>query len=207
MKDSKIGIQIKKARAEGQLTQSELGEKIGVTWEMISRYENGKSSPRKNLERIAEILGKPIQYFFGVEEVPISDEIKRLTDLLIKRGTEFQRGADVPLIESLSEFSLPKALKLTNQIYSCPSWIFSKYKKIFAYKLDEVVSDIVSIGRGDIGFFSQNIQPKLRNYVLVKEGTLRQAQGGKFKIEKYSKSFKKKVYAVLLAVEKRYYED
>ena len=53
-----IGIQIKKARAEAQLTQSDLGGKIGVTWEMISRYENGQSSPRKNLEKISKVLKK-----------------------------------------------------------------------------------------------------------------------------------------------------
>ena len=65
MNDKIIGIQIKKARAEAQLSQTELGKKIGVTWEMISRYENGKSSPRKNLEKISKALGRPIQYFFG----------------------------------------------------------------------------------------------------------------------------------------------
>lgn len=200
MNDKKIGIQIKKARAEAQLTQSQLGTKIGVTWEMISRYENGKSSPHKNLEKIAKALGKPIQYFFGVEEEPISERIEKLADLLQKKGAELQKAAEVPFVESLEAFALPKALKLTNQTYSCPGWILARFKKVFAYKLDEVSSDVVSVGRGDIAFFSQSLKPKLGNYVLVKEGKL-------FRIEKYSKSLRRKVYAVLLAVEKRYYEN
>ncbi|MBN2015244.1 helix-turn-helix domain-containing protein [Candidatus Dojkabacteria bacterium] len=200
MQDKKIGLQIKKARAESQLSQSQLGKKIGVTWEMISRYENGKSSPRKNLEKIAKALGKPIQYFFGVEEVPLSDEIKRLSELLEKKGKALQKGAEVPFVESLEGFSLPKALKLTNQSYTCPGWIYSKYKKVFSYKLDEVESNVVSVGRGDIGFFSSSLKAKLGSYVLVKDVK-------NFRIEKYSKTLSKKIHAVLLAIEKRYYSD
>lgn len=197
MNDATIGIQIKKARAESQLTQADLGKKIGVTWEMVSRYENGKSSPRKNLDIIAEVLGKPIQYFFGVEEVPLQDEIKRLTELLIKKSTDLQRGSDLPLIETLNGFTLKKALELAKQTYSCPAWIFSNFKKIFALRLDDIASDIVSIGRGDIGFFTQDRKPQIGDYMLVK-------QGKKFQIIKESKGNKKKSYAILLAVEKRY---
>jgi transcriptional regulator with XRE-family HTH domain len=199
MQNKKIGLQIKKARTEAQLTQGKLGKKIGVTWEMISRYENGKSSARKNIEKIAEILGKPIQYFFGVEEAPISDEIQRLAELLEKKGSELQKAAEVPFIESLEGFTLAKALTLTNQRYTCPAWIYSKFKKVFAYKLDEVQSDVVSVGVGDVGFFSQSAKVRLSDYVLVKDE-------GSFRIVKFSKSLSKKIYAVLLAVEKRYYK-
>lgn len=198
MDNKVIGIQIKKARAEAQLSQTELGGKIGVTWEMISRYENGKSSPRKNLEKIAKALGKPIQYFFGVEEVPLGDQIKRLTKLLAKKGGELQKAAEVPLLESLQDFTLVKALKLTKQQYTCPSWIYSHHKEIFALKLDDISSDVLSIGKEDVGFFSKSLKPKVGNYVLVKDRKI-------YRIEKYTQSLKRRVFAVLLAVEKRYY--
>jgi len=198
MDDAKIGIQIKKARAEAQLTQADLGKKIGVTWEMVSRYENGKSSPRKNLDKIADVLGKPIQYFFGVEEVPIQDEIKKLTNLLIKKSTDLQRGSNIPLIETLTGFTINKALDLTNQTYSCPAWIFSKFKKVFALRLDDIESEILSIGSGDIGFFSIDKKAEVGNYILIKKGD-------GFKIRKHSKSNKDRVHALLLAIEKRYY--
>jgi len=198
MNDKRIGLQIKKARLESQMTQADIAKKIGVTWEMISRYENGKSSPRKNLEKIAEVLKKPIQYFFGVEEAPISDEIKRLTDLLIKKGSNLQQSVEVPLVETLEGFDINKAIKLTKQIYSCPTWIINNFKNIFAYKINEVISDVVSIGKGDIGFFSKNLKPKVGNFVLLKRKR-------RLYIDRYSKSLSNKVYAVLLAIEKRYY--
>lgn len=198
MNDKKIGIQIKKARAEAQITQSELGGKIGVTWEMVSRYENGKSSPRKNLEKIAEVLGKPIQYFFGVEEVPIKDEIKRLTDLLERKGEDIGRGAEVPLLDYLEEYNLEQSLDLTKQTYTCPSWVFSNFKNVFALKLDQVHSEVVNIGSGDIGYLSSTINPEVGNYVLVKDRNV-------LRIERFSK-FQEEVVAVLIAVEKRYLE-
>lgn len=200
MDDVKIGIQIKKARLEAQLTQGELGQKIGVTWEMISRYENGKSSPRKNLEKISEVLGKPIQYFFGVEEAPISEEIKRLTKLLIKKGEDLQRGGEVPYLETLNGFPLKKAISLTNQSYSCPSWIYSRYSNVYALRLDDIGSDILSIGKGDIGYFTNALDHKIGDYILFKEKS-------KYRIDKYRKGFRKKVIAILLAVEKRYHNQ
>ncbi len=199
MTDKKIGMQIKKARMEAQLTQDELGKKIGVTWEMVSRYENGRSSARQNLEKIAKVLGKPIQYFFGVEEAPITDEIKKLTDLLTKKGSDLLKGAEIPLIETLKGFTIQSALKLAKQSYLCPSWIYSKYKKLFAYRLDEVKSDVVSIGKDDLGYFSYLLKPKPGNFVLIKDK-------GNYKIEKYSKGMKNKVHSVLLAIEKKYIE-
>ncbi len=199
MKDGEIGVQIKKARIESQLTQKELGEKIGVTWEMISRYENGKSSPRKNLEKIAETLDKPIQYFFGVEEVPLSDEIKRLTTLLSRKSDELQKS-DVGLLETLEGFTLKKALDLTNQSYNCPRWISVKFENAFALKLDDISSTVLGIGSGDIGFFTNEVKAKKGDHVLIKHKKA-------YKIERYSSSLNRKPLAVLLAVEKRYYKE
>lgn len=198
MNDIKIGEQIKQARSEAQLTQSELGEKIGVTWEMISRYENGKSSPRKNLEGIATALGKPIQYFFGIEEESIGEEIKKLTHLLETKGQEIESVGTVPYIENIGEFTLKKALMYTKQTYHCPSWIYTRFKKVFALKLDSVESDVVSVRKGDIGYFAMDIKPRINDGVLV-------YRNGSLEIVKKKRGQQDKTLAVLLAVEKRYY--
>lgn len=199
MNDKKIGGQIKKARIEAHLTQGQLGKKIGVTWEMISRYENGKSSPRKNLEEIAKVLKRPIQYFFGVEEAPIGDEIKKLYELLQKRGAELGGSGKVPFIEYLEEFSLSKSLSLTKQNYLCPIWIYSQFKDLFALKLTNVNSDVVAIGADDIGFFSRGIKPEVNNYVL-------RYKDKRYIIEHYSGSPSKKIHGVLIAIEKKYFD-
>ncbi len=56
MKNKHIGENIRMYRVRKDLTQRELGDKIGKTWEMISRYETGKSSPMNQLTKLADVL-------------------------------------------------------------------------------------------------------------------------------------------------------
>lgn len=65
-----IGERIKRARENAGMTQLELGEKLGVTQQMVGIYEKNKRSPKtETLERIAAAL-----------EIPV-------TDLLFGEGT------------------------------------------------------------------------------------------------------------------------
>jgi putative transcriptional regulator len=49
----------------GEMTQSELGERIGVTRQTIAAIEAGKYSPTLEAAfRIAEVFGKPLEEVF-----------------------------------------------------------------------------------------------------------------------------------------------
>ena len=49
----------------GEITQGELGEKVGVTRQTIAAIEQGKYSPSLEVAfRIAEVLGKPLTEVF-----------------------------------------------------------------------------------------------------------------------------------------------
>jgi DNA-binding XRE family transcriptional regulator len=51
------GHRIKKARARRRLTQTQLAEKVGVTWNTINRVENDLARPSlRLLEEIAKVL-------------------------------------------------------------------------------------------------------------------------------------------------------
>jgi len=81
-----IGKQIKKARKGKNLSQSVLADKVGISRMMISRYEISYSDvPVEKLQKIADILDKPISYFFGEEPKQDSqttwDEAKKYLDL------------------------------------------------------------------------------------------------------------------------------
>ena len=66
IKDRKfIGVKIRDRRTELGLTQEELAEVIGVTYQQLQRYENGKSSLNTDrLQAISNALDVPITYFF-----------------------------------------------------------------------------------------------------------------------------------------------
>lgn len=53
----------------GEMTQAELGERIGVTRQTIAAIEQGKYSPSLEAAfRIAKVLGKPLDEIFGWED-------------------------------------------------------------------------------------------------------------------------------------------
>lgn len=52
-----IGERIKAARKKAGLTQKELGDKLGVSYQMIGQYENDSRKPKlETLEKIANAL-------------------------------------------------------------------------------------------------------------------------------------------------------
>ncbi|KKQ36240.1 MAG: Transcriptional regulator [candidate division WS6 bacterium GW2011_GWA2_37_6] len=204
MSDKQVGIQIKKARTDKGMSQEQLGDKLGVTWEMISRYENGRSSARKYLTQLSEILEKPISYFFGVEDDLIEYNVDKIASALREKGVGYDTVSanKILLIDDFSILGFEKSIKLTRQYYTAPEWIIEKYSDVFALRLNSVSSENIEINQGDVGFLSPSIKPESKDVVLVQ-------QGNEYKLEKNSVSsssagHKGQVLAVLIAQEKRF---
>jgi len=71
-----IGELIRKRRKELGLSQEQLSEKVGVSYQQIQRYENGGSMLNvENVQRIAKALAMPVASFFEVEQPHISAEL------------------------------------------------------------------------------------------------------------------------------------
>jgi transcriptional regulator with XRE-family HTH domain len=83
-----IGEIIKNRRKELGLSQEQLAERVGVSYQQIQRYENGGSMLNvENIQRMAKALAIPVTLFFEpngsghVQESAVpyeSDEEKRL---------------------------------------------------------------------------------------------------------------------------------
>lgn len=70
MNQEKIGKFIAKCRKEKKLTQSELGEKLGVTEKSISNWENGRNMPDLSLFKpLCEIVGITINELLSGEKL------------------------------------------------------------------------------------------------------------------------------------------
>jgi putative transcriptional regulator len=69
MSKKRLSNQVKTWRFLAQeMTQSELGEKVGVTRQTIAAIEAGKYSPSLECAfRIAEVLGRPLEDVFQWE--------------------------------------------------------------------------------------------------------------------------------------------
>lgn len=60
---------LKVARAEADLTQEELAQRIGVSRQSINAIESGRYVPSTVLAlKMAQVFGKPVEEFFMLEE-------------------------------------------------------------------------------------------------------------------------------------------
>ena len=82
-----LGKNIKKLRKESYLTQEELAEKLNVTFQAVSKWENEAGMPDISLIiPIARIFGVSTDELFGVKSEPMKKEgcihiIRRIVDL------------------------------------------------------------------------------------------------------------------------------
>jgi transcriptional regulator with XRE-family HTH domain len=141
-----IGENIRKYRNRLDLTQEQLADRIGVTWEMVSRYERGENSPMNKLEKIATALNIPI------------------TDLI---NDSLANNYEVPLF-----IKIPKNFLFTNEnttlFYSCPKWLAKRDPQVFVVNSNIVQNnDLISEGVGYI-FISPNSEIQTDDLVLTK---------------------------------------
>jgi len=66
--DIYIGQRIRQARIEARISQETLGEKLGVSFQQVQKYEKGINRfQMAKLHTLSEILGKPPLWFVGLE--------------------------------------------------------------------------------------------------------------------------------------------
>src|SRR5688500_20347252 len=65
-RDAEVGRRVRSRRLECRLSQTELADRIGVTFQQVQKYEKGVNRiGAGRLQRISEALEVPIQFFFG----------------------------------------------------------------------------------------------------------------------------------------------
>lgn len=73
MADSPIGNDIRTLRfLSGEMTQGDLGDRVGVTRQTIAAIEQGKYSPSLEVAfRIARVFDKPLEAVFSWTKTPL----------------------------------------------------------------------------------------------------------------------------------------
>jgi transcriptional regulator with XRE-family HTH domain len=164
-----IGENIRKYRNRLDLTQEELADKIGVTWEMVSRYERGENSPLNKLDKISNALGIP------------------LTELI---DDNVNNGYEVPLFNKI-----PKNNSFTKDnttlFYSCPRWLIRRDPAIFVVNTDLIQeNNFLSSDEGYV-FVSPNLETNKSDLVLTNHN-------GVLKIEKSHYNGKKPIGRIMM---------
>jgi transcriptional regulator with XRE-family HTH domain len=109
--DIQLGVKIRARRLEAGLSQQELGEALGVSFQQVQKYEKGVNRVSAGrLGEIAKTLGESMAYFTGTETAVTTKFTKLLTDAPSQRLlTAFATIADqatrykiVGLVESMA---------------------------------------------------------------------------------------------------------
>jgi transcriptional regulator with XRE-family HTH domain len=80
--DVSIGARIKMRRLEVGMSQQELGEALGVSFQQIQKYEKGVNGVRgSRMEQIAEALGVSVSFLY---EQPRQGTVSSVVDEFIK---------------------------------------------------------------------------------------------------------------------------
>jgi len=65
-RDAEVGRRVRSRRLECRLSQTELADKIGVTFQQVQKYEKGVNRMgASRLQRISEALDVPVTFFFN----------------------------------------------------------------------------------------------------------------------------------------------
>jgi len=77
--DAEIGRKIRLRRVELKISQQELGEKLGISFQQVQKYEKGVNRVHAaRLERIADILDIPTSFFYASGDASHTAEMNSL---------------------------------------------------------------------------------------------------------------------------------
>jgi transcriptional regulator with XRE-family HTH domain len=201
--DKALGIQLKKARLESGLSQEEVAAQLGVTWEMVSRYENGRSSPLKHIRKFAEIYSKPVTYFVANEaEQAESFDLNQLVRKLREEGIGYNKSMRnvIKVLESFSGRGIEIDLNNSSNYYEVSISLTDSYPNLFALRLEKLkVATDVALTKDDICFFAPGVEPDKGDVVIGYDGI-------SYKVMIFDPEGLDTALAVLVASERRYKE-
>lgn len=140
-----LGLKIRELRKEKNLTQIQLANTLGITWEMISRYERGESSPINRLPQLSKALGTN-----PLELISLAYDLNYVSD---------QANNQITYITEYKGNN-------TKQLYSAPDWIIKIDPKALAID----ASTINAQKENALYYVSPNSKPTKNDSIITDNG-------------------------------------
>jgi transcriptional regulator with XRE-family HTH domain len=148
MNTKQIGDRIRYYRHKKGLTQQNLADKVGVTWEMISRYERGESSAMGQIERISAVLDMSPTEFIAAGYSQSNNLVNNSAIL-----PYFNNSQKLKSISKVTEFE--KLMKDSFNYYNAPTWILAKFPESFAIEAGAIKSNTITTKDKGVWYFSR----------------------------------------------------
>jgi transcriptional regulator with XRE-family HTH domain len=131
-----IGNQIRKYRKESNISQKELGNRLGMSQQQIAQYENGNRMPKvETLQRIADALGIYIGKLddkWGADILNNKEDYIKFRKQLSDYEADVQKKADreeQKLVENywkLNKIGRKEAQKRVKELTEVPRYIYQE---------------------------------------------------------------------------------
>lgn len=129
--DIHVGQRIKTRRVGLRISQTEIGNALGVTFQQVQKYENGANRVgASNLYKMAQALDVEVSYFY--EDMPSSSKLKSLSD---NPAASFEHDP----------MSQPESIKLVHNYFR----IISPAVRNRVFQLVKSISDQTSFSSSD----------------------------------------------------------
>ena len=111
--DTHVGARMRQRRTLLGMSQSKLGEAVGLTFQQIQKYEHGSNRiGSSRLYEFAKILDVPVSYFF--DEMPANALPRRFAE---KRGRRRSSETSGPFVEDKDPLIKRETLRLVRAYY------------------------------------------------------------------------------------------
>ncbi len=148
MNNNYIGENIKIYRERKNYTQRKLGDMIGKTWEMISRYERGESSALNQLDNLANALDIDPRDLLKDSSVP-----------------DNYTNNKIPFFDTIpSNFTFGNSYIY----YPAPDWMIRMDREVFAINTN-IVEIKEDFSKNGCIFVAPNADTKKGDLVLIRE--------------------------------------
>jgi transcriptional regulator with XRE-family HTH domain len=114
-RDPRIGMRIRTLRLERGLSQAELGNLLGVSFQQIQKYEKGVNRVSAGrIHRVAEVLDVPVTFFYaGFAEEPARAADPHFVEL----GFDLlQTSGAIRLLRAYARIASPKTRQLFTRL-------------------------------------------------------------------------------------------
>lgn len=103
--DIEVGRRIRTQRLASRISQTALGQKVGVTFQQVQKYEKGVNRVGAGrLQQIADVLGVPVDFFFDKSR----DGRSPATEVAETSFDFLQTAGAVRLVRAYSEIQDPE---------------------------------------------------------------------------------------------------
>jgi transcriptional regulator with XRE-family HTH domain len=108
-RDGDVGRRVRTRRLEQKQSQTELADRIGVTFQQVQKYEKGVNRiGAGRLARIAEALDVPVTFFFGNDTLSAQPNETRASHQVSNVFALAQTGKAVRLMTAFSKITSRK---------------------------------------------------------------------------------------------------